>query len=171
MSRLSLTLLTMLLAILQTQPLLAESAWQTQPENPVILSVSGALACCPEGTAYFDLARLDALPQTEVTTTTPWTDGSTVYSGVRISELLKAVGAQGSTISATALNDYSTTFNAAAVMQYPVIVATHSNGQPMRVRDKGPLWIIYPLSENPQLRKEEFHQTMVWQLKALTISD
>jgi hypothetical protein len=111
------------------------------------------------------------MPQTEVSTTTPWTEGTNTYSGVRISELLKAVGAQGSTISATALNDYTIAFKAAAALEYPVILATRSNGQLMRVRDKGPLWIIYPLSENPQLRKEEFHQTMVWQLKALTISE
>lgn len=171
MSRLFPALLMALIALLSTQPLLADSTFATPPKDPVILSISGNLTCCPQGTAYFDLARLDAMPQTEVSTTTPWTEGTNTYSGVRISELLKAVGAQGSTISATALNDYTIAFKAAAALEYPVILATRSNGQLMRVRDKGPLWIIYPLSEYPQLRKEEFHQTMVWQLKALTISE
>ena len=40
----------------------------------------------------------------------------------------------------------------------------------MRVRDKGPIWIIYPLSDYPALRKEEHHHAMVWQLKALSVS-
>lgn len=171
MSRLYPALLMALTTLLSAQPLRAESAFATPPKDPVILSISGNLDCCPQGTAYFDLARLDAMPQTEVNTTTPWTEGSATYSGVRISELLGAVGAKGSTIAATALNDYSISFGTAAAMEYPVILATRSNGQVMRVRDKGPIWIIYPLSEYPQLRKEAFHQTMVWQLKTLTISD
>jgi hypothetical protein len=160
-----------LAALLFSTTLVADPAWQEKPQGPVILSISGALQCCPEGIAYFDLERLDALPQTEVRTLTPWTDNSDRYSGVRLSELLKTLGAKGSTLSAMALNDYSTQFSTAALLQYPVILATRRNDQPMRIRDKGPIWIIYPLDDYPQLRTEEHHHAMVWQLKSLQISD
>jgi hypothetical protein len=159
-----------LAALFFSSSLLADPSWQEQPSGPVILTVSGELQCCPGGTAYFDLQRLDALTQTEVKTLTPWTDNSDRYSGVRLSELLQALGAKGKTINATALNDYSTRFSNAALLQYPVILATRRNEQPMRVRDKGPIWIIYPLDDNPQLRTEEHHHAMVWQLKSLQIS-
>lgn len=170
MPRFLVALLALTTQLLATS-LCAESIWHSPPENPVLLTVTGKLLCCPDGNAYVDLERLDALPQTSVKTTTPWTETADSYSGVRISELLKALGAEGQTISATALNDYSIPFSAAVALEYPVILATRSNGQLMRVRDKGPIWIIYPLSDYPQLRKEEYHQTMVWQLKSLTISE
>ncbi|VFB10773.1 oxidoreductase molybdopterin binding subunit [Aeromonas salmonicida] len=37
----------------------------------------------------------------------------------------------------------------------------------LTLRNKGPLWIIYPLSEYPELNKEVYHSRMVWQLTAL----
>ena len=75
-----LALLTTLLLAPNTQ---ADPSWQEPPANPVILTVTGDLACCPGGKAYFDLARLDALPQTEVKTLTPWTEQSDSFRGVR----------------------------------------------------------------------------------------
>jgi len=171
MTPLSSRLVALLVALLSSSSLLADPSWQTQPKGTLILTVSGELQCCPSGTAYFDLERLDALAQTEVKTLTPWTDSSDRYSGVRLSELLHKLGAKGKTISATALNDYSTQFNNAALLQYPVILATRRNEQPMRIRDKGPIWIIYPLDDHPQLRTEEHHHAMVWQLKSLQISE
>lgn len=159
-----------MLCLLLSGIALADPAWQTPPANPVILTVSGELDCCPEGNAYFDLARLDALAQTEVKTLTPWTDSVDSYTGVRMSELLAALGAKGDKLEAVALNDYSNQFNSEAALQYPVILATRKNGQPMRIRDKGPIWIIYPLSDYPQLRKEESHHAMVWQLKSLKVA-
>jgi hypothetical protein len=171
MTLLSRRLASPLAALSFSSLLLADPSWQEQPAGPVILTVSGELQCCPSGTAYFDLQRLDAMPQTEVKTLTPWTDSSDRYSGVRLSELLQALGAKGKKIDATALNDYITQFSNTALLQYPVILATRRNDQPMRIRDKGPIWIIYPLDDHPQLRKEEHHHAMVWQLKALQVSE
>jgi hypothetical protein len=50
-----------------------------------------------------------------------------------------------------------------------VIVAYRMNGETMRVRDKGPLWLIYPLSSDPSLQAEATHSKMIWQIKALEI--
>ena len=162
---LSLLLATLLLsATAQADPL-----WQEPPANPVILTVTGDLACCPSGTVYFDLARLDALPQTEVNTQTPWTDQPEQFRGVRLSELLERLGAKGSEMDAMALNDYSTHFSSEAALRYQVILATRKNDQLMRVRDKGPIWIIYPLDDYPELNNEAHHHAMVWQLKSLKI--
>lgn len=144
--------------------------WQEPPAQPVILTVTGELGCCPGGRALFDLERLQALPQVEVETLTPWTDQQDSYRGVRLSVLVDRLEAQGQRLDASALNGYSTDLNLQVARQYPVILATHKNGQPMSVRDKGPVWVIYPLSEFPELRKEEHHQTMVWQLNTLHIA-
>jgi hypothetical protein len=162
--------LALLAALLLAPIAQADPSWQEPPANPVILTVTGDLACCPSGKAYFDLARLDALPQTEVKTLTPWTEQSDSFRGVRLSELLERLGAQGSTLDAMALNDYSTHFSSEAALRYPVILATRKNQQLMRVRDKGPIWIIYPLDDYPALRNEAHHHAMVWQLKSLSVT-
>lgn len=147
----------------------ASDNWQEVPEQPVILTVTGELGCCPGGQAQFDLERLQALPQVEVRTLTPWTDQQDSYRGPRLSVLIDSLQARGDWLQATALNDYATRFNLQAAREYPVILATHRNGQPMSVRDKGPIWIIYPLSDFPTLRQEQHHQAMIWQLKTLHV--
>lgn len=147
----------------------ADPAWQEPPVNPVILTVNGEMQCCPNGTVYLDLERLDALPQTTINTITPWTESVHSFTGVRLNELLETLGVKGTQLEAVALNDYSTIFSTAVSSKYPVILATRRDGQLMRVRDKGPIWIIYPLSDYPELRKEQHHHAMVWQLKALTV--
>lgn len=163
-------LIPLLLPICLASPAVnAADDWRELPANPLILTVTGELGCCPQGQALFDLQRLDALPQVEVKTLTPWTEQEDSYRGVRLSVLLDELKAQGQRIDATALNDYSMLLNLAAARQYPVILATRKNGKVMGVRDKGPIWVIYPLSDFPELRKEEHHQAMVWQLKSLNI--
>lgn len=163
-------LIPLLLSICLASPAVnAADDWQALPANPLILTVTGELGCCPQGQALFDLQRLDALPQVEVKTLTPWTDQEDSYQGVRLSVLLDELKARGQRIDATALNDYSMLLNLPAARKYPVILATRKNGEVMRVRNKGPIWVIYPLSDFPELRKEEHHQAMVWQLKSLNI--
>ncbi len=163
-------LIPLLLPICLASPAVsAADDWQELPANPLILTVTGELGCCPQGQALFDLQRLDALPQVEVKTLTPWTEQEDSYRGVRLSVLLDELKAQGQRIDATALNDYSMLLNLPAARQYPVILATRKNGKVMGVRDKGPIWVIYPLSDFTELRKEEHHQAMVWQLKSLNI--
>ncbi|MEJ6114555.1 hypothetical protein [Aeromonas salmonicida] len=50
-----------------------------------------------------------------------------------------------------------------------MLLAEKQDGKVLTLRNKGPLWIIYPLSEYPELNKEVYHSRMVWQLTALEI--
>ena len=40
---------------------------------------------------------------------------------------------------------------------------------PMSVRDKGPLFIIYPFDESEDLRSERYYSRSAWQLKHLEV--
>lgn len=140
------------------------------PQGPVILTMDGRIQIHNvAGTAEFDRAMLEALPQKEVSTTSPWTEGSASFRGVLMRDLLAAVGAQGDTVQAVALNDYAIEIPAADFREYDVILAMDRDGKPMRVRDKGPLWIIYPLDDHAELRNSRYHARMIWQLKHLTV--
>ena len=45
------------------------------------------------------------------------------------------------------------------------------NGQEMTVRNKGPLWIVYPVDQFDELKKEIYSIRSIWQLARLTIKE
>jgi hypothetical protein len=80
-----------------------------EPTGPVILTVSGAIDVTnSEDGADFDREMLYALGLSDLVTTTAWTDGPQTFRGVPLQVVLDRVGAAGTTITATALNDFMT---------------------------------------------------------------
>lgn len=79
------------------------------------------------------------------------------------------MGAEGEVIHALALNDYRMAIPVNDTHDYDVIVAHLMDGKPMPVRDKGPLFIIYPFDEKNKLHSLTYYSRSVWQLKALEI--
>ena len=140
------------------------------PSGPVILTVSGAVANTnAEGSANFDRAMLEKIGTSVVTTATPWTAGEVTFEGVLASDLLIAVGASGNTVRAIALNDYTVDIAFSDLAEGNVLLALTLEGEPMRVRDKGPIWIIYPAPSPSELQSQETRRKMVWQLKELRV--
>jgi hypothetical protein len=140
------------------------------PAGEVVLTVAGAIAAGNDGTsAIFDMAMLEALPQAEIETETPWTDGTTTFTGFRLADLLSLLGSGGVTLKAHALNDYEVEIPVEDADRYGVVVAYRRNGALMPASDKGPLWIIYPYSDVSDLRTETFYARALWNLDRLTV--
>jgi hypothetical protein len=142
-----------------------------EPEEKPVLILSGNISKknSPNGTADFDLPMLQNLPKKVIKTTTPWTDGQVTFEGVLIRDVLKAAQALGVELKASAINDYSVTIPIEDVNTYDIIIAYKKNGTLMTIRDKGPLWIIYPWSEMPELKTELHHSRSIWQLNSITV--
>lgn len=139
--------------------------------GPVILKVSGNVksAEAVDGKVLFDLARLQALPQHDIVTGNPWVDKPHKYRGPRLADVLAAVGADGNTITLTALNSFQIRMAWDKVAKYDPILAWQDDGTVMRVRDKGPLWFMLPLDQYPELKRSEYTDMMVWQLDLIDI--
>lgn len=135
-------------------------------ENETILTVTGAIA---NGEARFDRAALEALGVVEVRTSTEWTEGRPVFRGPRLSALLDAVGADGDTLRAVALNDYAVEIPAADATRFNVILAMAQDGEPLSVRRKGPIWIVYPRDDDTTLQTPLYNSRSIWQLKAIDV--
>ena len=120
-------------------------------------------------TVDLDLATLEQMPHHTVATSTPWTEGVSSYEGVLLRDLLHGLGVSGTTIKLIALNDYAITIPAADFEKYDVVLAYAWDGQAMPVRDKGPLWVIYPLDDHPELKNEDIHSKMIWQVRRLDV--
>lgn len=116
-----------------------------------------------------DIDDLTALPVSEIRTNTIWTEGQQVFQGVALRDLLDHVGAAEGIVTAVALNDYLIDIPTSdAVKPGPVVAYLH-NGEPMSVRDKGPLWVVYPYDDDPSYNTEEYYARSIWQLIRLEV--
>jgi hypothetical protein len=152
----------------------AAFAWRAHaleaPTGTVVLTVSGKLARPNQGEqALFDMAMLEQLPQQSFTTKTPWYAQPRKFTGPLLRDVLAAAGAQGKTVRAYALNDYRVDIPFDDAQRHDMLVARLLDDKPMPVRDKGPLFIIYPFDSKPELRSAVYYSRSAWQLRALEI--
>lgn len=146
------------------RPAPARAAGLPAPAGPVILTITGAISADhADGAAALDLAMLDALPQRETLTSTPWHEGPHAFSGPTIASILDLVGAEGTNLRLRALNDYAADMPVDDARTIPVILATRLDGAEIPVRNQGPLFDIYPFDERPELFNEVFFSRSVWQ--------
>jgi hypothetical protein len=140
------------------------------PTGHVILRVSGKIGVTNAGAeAHFDRAMLEALGPFGFTTHTPWDDGPVRFDGVKMSAVMQAVQPAGQTVVATALNDYQTRIPISDFTTYDVLLALKRDGEYMSVRNKGPLFIVYPFDANPNLQSQQYYGRCAWQLDRMTV--
>jgi len=141
-----------------------------EPRGQVILTISGLISETNiEDRAEFDAEMLQRIGMVDLATETPWTEGTTQFSGVPFGRLLDAVGPKGSLARAVAANDYAVDIPITTLRDEGAILAMRINGKDMTLREKGPLWIIFPWSDRPELDRVEIYNLAIWQLLSLHI--
>ncbi len=140
------------------------------PKQAVILTVSGnvALRNGEEG-ALFDAAMIDALPMHSFRTATPWFKEAVTFRGPLLQDVLDAAGATGQALRLLALNDYAVTIPMDDVRKYAPLLARSIDGKQLGVRDKGPLFLIYPFDAQPDTRNDVYYSRSIWQLVRITV--
>lgn len=140
------------------------------PAGKVLLTVSGNIENTNEdGNAVFDIASLEKLGTVSFQTTSPWYNGRTTFTGIPLQKLMDYVGAKGSVVKVTALNDYTTVVPLSDFKKYNTILALKINGEYMRIRDRGPLFIVYPYDSMPELNNQIFYSRSAWQVSSMNI--
>ena len=161
--------LVLTLTVTIGDPVLADAPLP-QPTGRVVLTVTGAINHTnADGRAEFDRTMLRDLGTASLTTSTAWTDGTPEFAGVLARDVLRAVGARGTVVTATALNDYSIDIPISDVETYRVLFALTMNGVELTVRDKGPIWIVYPRDDHGELQNPTSDEKWIWQLSRLDI--
>lgn len=141
------------------------------PSGPVLLTLSGNLRHTNRpSAAAFDMAMLERLPQQQFSTTTPWYRQPRQFTGPLLRDVLASAGAQGQLLRAQALNNYYVDIPSEDTRRYDVLLARLLDGKPMAVRDKGPLFIIYPFHAHPELRNAVYYSRCAWQLQSIEVS-
>lgn len=135
-------------------------------EDKPVLVVSGAVE---GGTRAFTREQLEAIGTTRIATGTPWTPGETAFEGPLLRALLDHVGARGDRIEAVALNNYRVEIPIEDAVDYDVILAMRADGQKIGIRDRGPLWLIYPWSQHEALQQELYYSRSIWQIREIIV--
>ena len=140
------------------------------PKGRVVLKVAGEVTNTTDGkAASFDMATLKALPKTTISTSTPWTQGVVTFAGVSFGELMSTVGAKGSEVKVTVLNDYSVTMTVADLVGTDAILAYELDGKALSIREKGPLWITFPFDSDERYRTDAYWSKSVWQVRDMEV--
>ena len=153
----------------QTGPVRA-AASLGKPAGPPILTVSGHIGVTNDGdTAVFDRAMLEGMGLTAFRTSTPWYKDVATFEGVPMATLMDSVRAKGETLTVTALNDYTSDVPIADFARYHPILALKRDGHYMEVRDKGPLFVVYPYDSAPELQSQRFYSRSPWQVARMDV--
>jgi len=141
-----------------------------QHDDQVLLTVTGRVTPRDaQGSRTLTRGDLKALPQHAMVTHTPWRDGPQRFGGPLLAEVLRAVGATGETLHAVALNDYAIDIPVADTVRWPVMLAMTLDGKPLSIRDRGPLFIVYPYDSDVVLRDDRYYSRSIWQLHRLEV--
>jgi hypothetical protein len=141
-----------------------------RPQGPVTLTISGGIANTnAEGVAEFDLNMLENIGLSEFTTATAWFEDEVYFEGVLARELFAVVMAEGKVVHARALNGYHVEIPVDDFRAYDVLLALKMNGSYMKIRDKGPIWLVYPQSAHDELDRTEIHSRWIWQLESIEV--
>jgi len=140
------------------------------PSDDVILTISGDINVKNmEDTLQFDRASLENLDSNLIETSTIWTDKRHQFQGVSLSTLTELLGVTSGTLLATAINDYTVEIPVSDAVPDGPIVAYLMDGAEMSIRDKGPLWVVYPYDSSPDYRTAVIHARSIWQLDRIEV--
>lgn len=112
------------------------------------------------------------LPQSEITTTTPWTPVGKALSfrGVRMIDLLNYININGSALKVHALDGYEIMISMEDAVKYNILLADEMDGKKLGIRDFGPYFVVYPVDEYPEeLNIPKYLSQFVRQVDKITV--
>lgn len=149
--------LTAVLALAAPRIALAQGAALT-----VINSVNGSEVMLTD-------EELMALAQATINTENEFVDGMTAFVGPLGRDVLALVGEGGSIVVLTAVNDYAVEVPLEDFINYDVVFAMSADGETFSRRDKGPIWVVYPMSDHTELQDPVYNARLIWQLVKVEI--
>ena len=136
----------------------------------VLLTVTNPRISGTAGEITFTRRQLGEVEWRTIETETEFTDGKKVFVGPRIEAVLDLIGHAGAeTVRLVAANDYAVDVEIAEIIQYDAIIAMEMNGKQLSIRDKGPLWVMYPLDDHDELQDPAYNSRLIWQLTKMIL--
>jgi hypothetical protein len=138
--------------------------------SPAALALAGAPALTLQSagrleTLELSLEELAALPQVTVATENEFSDGIVAYRGPLVRDVLARFGLDRlAQVRFVAANDYYVDIPTEDFRAYDAILAMEADGKPLSRREKGPLWLMYPISDHAELNDPIYLRRLIWQV-------
>ena len=108
------------------------------------------------------LEQLEAMPQVTIKTENEFSDGLVTYRGPLVRDVLAQAGLDKlETVRFVAANDYYVDI---PTRDFDAILAMEANGEKLSRREKGPLWLMYPISDHAALKDPIYLRRLIWQV-------
>lgn len=132
-----------------------------------VFSVSKAqelVVVAPDQIKTYELNILtNAFEPKTVETISTWTGTDIVsYQGVSLEDVLNAHNLQGKIIEISAENGYVSKIPRDMIQEFQPIIAFEADGKPLDFASRGPLSLIWPRSEYPELLGETIDGMWTW---------
>ncbi len=106
-----------------------------------------------------------AMDQFTVHTENEFVDGLAEFTGPLARDVIALLNASEiEMLHFIAVNDYAVEVPMSDILDFDVIFAMSQNGVRLSIRDKGPIWVIYPMSDNVELQDRVYNDRLIWQL-------
>ncbi len=153
--------------ILLTVLVFAGTAMPVAAEELLVIRNATAPA---QAEVRFSEADLLALPQAMIRTRTEFTDGVVEFVGPLARDAVASIETGAATsIHLVAANDYAVDIPLSDITDYDVILAMQANGERLTIRDKGPIWVMYPLDDHAELQGPTYTVRLIWQLTTMEL--
>ena len=114
---------------------------------------------------------LMAFDQFSMLTVNEHVDQITEFVGPLARDVVAAMGAgAGDVVTLTAVNDYAIDVPVDDFLEYDVIFAHSADGKRLSTRDKGPIWVVYPMTDFPELQDPIYNGRIIWQLVSVDLN-
>jgi hypothetical protein len=143
----------------------ADAAWSDEP----LLVIRNAT---DPGSAELRLteAELLAMPQVTIRTSTEFTDGVIAFAGPLARDVIARAGVgKATTAHMVAANDYAVDIPISDFHDYDVVLALSADGKRLSMRDKGPIWLVYPFDGHSELNDPIYNARSIWQLTTVEL--
>jgi len=116
-------------------------------------------------TLELTLDQLAVLPQVTIVTENAFADGMVSYRGPLVRDVIEQLAlGEAEALRFTALNDFYVEIPTSDFRRYAVILALEADGKRLSRREKGPLWLMYPISDHRELRDPLYTERLIWQV-------
>lgn len=156
------------LAIVATAALLPAAA-AGGADDPILTlrnpSIEG-----PYSEISFTRGDLESLAWHTIRTGNEFIDGVADFRGPYAHDVISMIGHAGATrVRVIAANDFFTEIEIAELEKYGAILALERDGEQLSLRDHGPIWMMYPIDDYPELQDSLYNSRLVWQLQTIEL--
>ena len=139
--------------------------------NDALLEISGAVKSnSPRGSFLFNEKEFLKLKSVKLVTATAWTPRSE-FVGPELSTVLEAAGvpATAKEMRFYAIDAYEITIPTTDLVNYRPVMAHTQNGERLVVATRGPVFLVYPRDQYPELTAIKGQAQFVWMVCKIVV--